>query len=184
MSDSTEQTLSVSGCVITIKAQQAEMCQGDTVGFDITVTGGEKRVIADEILISLQECWEVNRQTGASASKRRDYDKKLLASNLTLEAGESHSFEFTTKLPDDCRLSDGRVITGNLLTGATDGWCLYIDVDTADNRASFQGKTDSILHTIINSLARILGERATAAAKGIVLDNDQSKRVYLNIKSR
>ena len=44
MSDSTEQTLSVSGCVITISAQQAEMCQGDTVGFEITVTGGEKRV--------------------------------------------------------------------------------------------------------------------------------------------
>ena len=184
MSDSTEQTLSVSGCVITIRAQQAEMCQGDTVGFDITVTGGEKRVIADEISISLQECFIVRRSQATNANKRRDYDKKILTSNLTLETGESHSFEFTTKLPDDCRLSNGQVITGNLLTGATEGWCLYIDVDTADNRASFKGKTESILHTIINSLARILGERATAAAKGIVLDNDQSKRVYLNIKSR
>jgi len=185
MSDSTEQTLSVSGCVVTIRAQQAEICQGDTVGYDITVTGGEKRVIADEISISLQECMEVRRSNSSGTSiKHRDHDKRSLATNLTLEAGESHSFEFTTKLPDDCRLSDGRVITGNLFTGATDGWCLYIHVDTAENRASFQGKTDSILHTIINSLARILGERATAAAKGIVLDNDQSKRVYLNIKSR
>ena len=186
MSDSTEHTLTVSGCVITIRAQQAEMCQGDTVGFDITVTGGEKRVIADEISISLQECFIVRRRSQASnANKRRDYDKKILTSNLTLETGESHSFEFTTKLPDDCRLSDGQVITGNLLTGATEGWCLYIDVDTADNRASFKGKTESILHTIINVAARILGgERGTAAAKGLVVNRDQSKRVYLNIKPR
>ena len=85
MSDSSEQTLSVSGCVITIRAQQAEMCQGDTVGFDITVIGGEKRVIADKISISLQECWEVRRSGGPSASKRRDYDKFFFqASNLTL----------------------------------------------------------------------------------------------------
>ena len=184
MSDSTEQTLSVSGCVITIRAQQAEMWQGDTVGFDITVTGGEKRVVADEILISLQECWEVNRQTGGRISKRRDYDKKLLASNLTLEAGESHSFEFTAKLPDDCRLSDGRVITGNIFTGATDGWCLYIHVDTAEYRASSRGKAISIVQPMINFFAKFWGERGIAAAKRMVLDNDTRKRFYLKVKSR
>ena len=184
MSDSTEQTLNVSGCIFTIRSQQAEIWQGDTIGFDITVTGGEKRVIVDGISIALQESIQVRRQTGASASKRRDYDKKILASNLTLEAGESHAFEFTTKLPDDCRLSDGQVITGNWFTGATEGWCLYVHVDTADYRESFQGKTTPILQAIINGLARILGERGTAAAKGIVLDRDHSKRFYLNVKSR
>ena len=127
---------------------------------------------------------EVSRQSGASASKRRDYDKKILASNLTLEAGESHSFEFTTKLPDDCRLSDGRVITGNIFTGATDGWCLYIHVDTAEYRASFQGKASSIILAILNRFARIMPNIADDAAKGIVLDRDPSKRLFLNVKSR
>ena len=174
MSDSTEQTLSVSGCVITIRAQQAEMCQGDTVGFDITVTGGEKRVIADEISISLQECMKVRRPNSSSSNKRRDYDKKILASNLTLEAGESHSFEFTTRLPDDCRLSDGRV-------PMRDGWCLYIHVDTAEYRAAFQGKASSIILAIANGFARIM---PNIAAKGLVLDRDPSKRFYLKVKSR
>jgi hypothetical protein len=184
MSDSTEHTLTVSGCVITIRAQQAEMCQGDTVGFDITVTGGEKRVIADEISISLQECFIVRRSQASNANKRRDYDKKILTSNLTLETGESHSFEFTTKLPDDCRLSNGQVITGNLLTGATEGWCLYIDVDTADTRASSRGKAISIVQTMINLFARIMPNIADNAAQGLVFDRDPSKRVYLNIKPR
>ena len=184
MSDSTEHTLTVSGCVITIRAQQAEMCQGDTVGFDITVTGGEKRVIADEISISLQECFIVRRSQASNANKRRDYDKKILTSNLTLETGESHSFEFTTKLPDDCRLSDGQVITGNLLTGATEGWCLYIDVDTADNRASSRGKAISIVQTMINFFAIIMPNIADNAAQGLVLDRDPSKRFYLKVKSR
>ena len=182
--DSTEQTLTVSGCIFTIGSQQADIWQGDTIGFDITVTGGEKRVLADEISISLQECMNVHSPNSSTSNKRRDYDKKILASNLTLEAGESHAFEFTTKLPDDCRLSAGQVITGNWFTGATEGWCLYIHVDTADYRESFQGKTTSILQAIINGLARIWGERGTAAVKGIVLDRDHSKRFYLNVKSR
>ena len=184
MSDPTEQTLSVSGCIFTIRSQQADIWQGDTIGFDITVTGGEKRVVADEISISLQECMEVSRQSGASASKRRDYDKKILASNLTLEAGESHSFEFTTKLPDDCRLSDGRVITGNIFTGETDGLCLYIHVDTAEYRASSQGKASSIILAILNRFVRIMPNIADDAAKGIVVDRDHSKRLFLNVKSR
>ena len=185
MSDSTEQTLTVSGCIFTIGSQQADICQGDTIGFDITVTGGEKRVVADEISIALQECMEVRSGNSSGTSiKRRDYDKKLLASNLTLEAGESHSFEFTTKLPDDCRLSDGRVVTGNMFTGATDGWCLYIHVDTAEIRASFQGKAFSIILAIINGFARIMPNIADDATKGIVLDRDPSKRLFLNVKSR
>ena len=122
MSDPAEQTLSVSGCIFTIRSQQADIWQGDTIGFHITVTGGEKRVVADEISIALQECMEVRSGNSSGTSiKRRDYDKKILASNLTLEAGESHSFEFTTKLPDDCRLSDGRVITGNLFPDTDEG---------------------------------------------------------------
>ena len=182
--DSTEQTLTVSGCIFTIGSQQADIWQGDTIGFDITVTGGEKRVIADEISISLQECMQVRRPNSSTSNKRRDYDKKILASNLTLEAGESHSFEFTTKLPDDCRLSDGRVITGNIFTGATDGWCLYIHVDTAEYRASSQGKASSIILAILNRFARIMPNIADDAAKGIVVDRDHSKRFFLNVKSR
>ena len=184
MSDSTEQTLTVSGCIFTIGSQQADIWQGDTIGFDITVTGGEKRVIADEISISLQECMKVRRPNSSTSNKRRDYDKKILASNLTLEAGESHSFEFTTKLPDDCRLSDGRVITGNIFIGATDGWCLYIHVDTAEYRASSQGKASSIILAILNRFVRIMPNIADDAAKGIVVDRDHSKRFFLNVKSR
>ena len=180
--DSTEQTLTVSGCIFTIGSQQADIWQGDTIGFDITVTGGEKRVIADEISISLQECMKVRRPNSSTSNKRRDYDKKILASNLTLEAGESHSFEFTAKLPDDCRLSDGRVITGNIFTGATDGWCLYIHVDTAEYRASFQGKASSIILAIANGFARIMPNIADDAAKGLVVDRDPSKRFYLKVK--
>ena len=178
MSDSTEQTLSVSGCVVTIRAQQAEICQGDTVGYDITVTGGEKRVIADEISISLQECMEVHRSNSSGTSiKHRDHDKRSLATNLTLEAGESHSFEFTTKLPDDCRLSDGRV-------PMRDGWCLYIHVDTAEYRASSRGKAISIVQPMINFFAKFWGERGIAAAKRMVLDKDTRKRFYLKVQSR
>ncbi len=127
---------------------------------------------------------EVRGGPNGTSSKRRDYDKKILASNLTLEAGESHSFEFTTKLPDDCRLSDGRVVTGNIFTGATDGWCLYIHVDTAKYRASFQGKAFSFLLAILNRFARIMPNIADDAAKGLVLDRDHSKRFFLIVKSR
>ena len=177
-----QHTFNVTGCIFTIQPRQTEIRQGDTIGFDITVTGGEKRVIADEISISLQECMKVRRPNSSTSNKRRDYDKKILASNLTLEAGESHSFEFTTKLPDDCRLSDGRVVTGNIFTGATDGWCLYIHVDTAEYRASFQGKASSIILAIANGFARIMPNIAEDAAKGLVMDRDPSKRFYLKVK--
>ena len=178
MSDPAEQTLSVSGCIFTIRSQQADIWQGDTIGFDITVTGGEKRVVADEISIALQECMEVRRPNSSGTSiKHRDYDKRSLATNLTLEAGESHSFEFTTRLPDDCRLSDGRV-------PMRDGWCLYIHVDTAEYRASLRGKSFSIIQAIINGLTHVMGKNAIAAAKGLVLDRDPSKRFYLKVKSR
>ena len=176
--DSTEQTLTVSGCIFTIGSQQADIWQGDTIGFDITVTGGEKTVIADEISISLQECMEVRRYNSSGTSiKHRDYDKRSLATNLTLETGESHSFEFTTKLPDDCRLSDGRV-------PMRDGWCLYIHVDAAEYRASFRGKAISIVQTMINFFAIIMPNIADNAAQGLVLDRDPSKRFYLKVKSR
>ena len=176
--DSTEQTLTVSGCIFTIGSQQADIWQGDTIGFDITVTGGEKRVIADEISISLQECMEVHRSNSSGTSiKHRDHDKRSLATNLTLEAGESHSFEFTTRLPDDCRLSDGRV-------PMRDGWCLYIHVDTAEYRASSRGKAISIVQPMINFFAKFWGERGIAAAKRMVLDKDTRKRFYLKVKSR
>ena len=178
MSDSTEQTLNVSGCIFTIRSQQADIRQGDTIGFDITLTSGEKRVIADEISIALQECMEVRRPNSSGTSiKHRDYDKKILASDLTLEVGEPHSFEFTTRLPDDCRLSDGRV-------PMRDGWCLYIHVDTAEYRASLRGKSFSIIQAIINGLTHVMGKNAIAAAKGLVLDRDPSKRFYLKVKSR
>jgi len=174
MSDSTEQTLTVSGCIFTIRSQQADIRQGDTIGFDITVTSGEKRVIAEEISIALQECMEVRRPNSSGTSiKHRDYDKRSLATNLTLEAGESHSFEFTTRLPDDCRLSDGRV-------PMRDGWCLYIHVDTAEYRASLRGKGFAIIQAMINGLANVIGENAT----GFVLDRDPSKRCFLKVKSR
>ena len=176
MSDSTEQTLTVSGCIFTIRSQQADIRQGDTIGFDITVTGGEKTVIADEISISLQECMEPYGSSGTSI-KHRDYDKRSLATNLTLEAGESHSFEFTTRLPDDCRLSDGRV-------PMRDGWCLYIHVDTAEYRASVFGKGSSIIMAIANRFVRIMPNIADDAFKGIVVDRDHSKRFSLNVESR
>ena len=178
VSDSTEQTLTVSGCIFTIRSQQADIRQGDTIGFDITVTSGEKRVTADEISIALQECMEVRRPNSSGTSiKHRDYDKRSLATNLTLEAGESHSFEFTTRLPDDCRLSDGRV-------PMRDGWCLYIHVDTAEYRASLQGKGFAIIQAMMNGLTYILGKNAIAAAQGLVLDRDPGKRFYLKVKSR
>jgi len=76
MPTSTPKTLNVSGCIFTITPQQASIGQGDTISFDITVTGGEQNVIADEISIALQEHMEVHRQgSSATSSKRRDYDK-------------------------------------------------------------------------------------------------------------
>jgi len=172
--DSTPKTLNVSGCIFTIDPQQGDIRQGDTIGFEITVTGGEKRVIADEISISLQECMEGRSGTGRSTSiKHLDYATMSLATNLTLEAGESHSFEFKTRLPDDCRLSDGRV-------PMRDGWCLYIHVDTAEYRASLRGKGLGIIRAMMNGLANVIGENAT----GFVLDRDPSKRYFLEVKSK
>ncbi len=171
---STPKTLNVSGCMFTIDPQQADIRQGDTIGFEITVTGGEKTVIADEISISLQECMEGRSGTGRSTSiKHLDYAKMSLATNLTLEAGESHSFEFKTRLPDDCRLSDGRV-------PMRDGWCLYIHVDTAEYRASRRGKGLGIIRAMMDGLANVIGENAT----GFVLDRDPSKRYFLEVKSK
>ena len=148
-----QHTFNVTGCIFTIQPRQTEICQGDTIGFDVIVTCGEKRVIADEIYISLMESKTVHTQKGL-VTYHRNHDKKILASNITMEAGESHSFEFTIKLPDDCVLCDGKEITGNLLTGATDGWCLYMHVENDEHRASSHGKADAVGKSLIGGIVR------------------------------
>ncbi len=69
-----QHTFNVTGCVFTIQPRQTEIRQGDTIGFDVTVTCGEKRVIADEIYISLMES-----KTGRGQNRsdiHRNCDKK------------------------------------------------------------------------------------------------------------
>jgi len=59
---------------------------------------------------------------------------------------------------------------------------LYIHVDTAEYRASCQGKTSSIILAIANRFAKIMPNIADDAAKGLVVDRDQSKRFYLKLE--
>ena len=146
-------TLNVTGFVFTIQPLQTEILrQGDTIGFEVTVTCDEKRVTADEIYISLMES---RTRTYASSNTRpshRNHDKKILASNITMEPGESCSFEFVTKLPDDCGLSDGE--SANLSKRWTEGWCLYIHVENDEYRASGSGKATAWVKKLFGGIDR------------------------------
>jgi hypothetical protein len=120
----------------------------------VTVTCDEKRVTADEIYISLMET--KTSRSGNSSKIHRNHDKKILASNITMEPGESCSFEFVTKLSDDCVLSDGEEITGNAFTGATEGWCLYIHVENDEYRASGSGKATAWVKKLFGGIDRFM----------------------------
>ena len=193
-----QHTFNVTGCIFTIQPRQTEIRLGDTIGFDVTVTCGEKRVIADEIYISLMESSKTGRGGGGGHGSVKHYnrDKKILASNITMEAGESHSFEFKTKLPDDCVLSDGQQITGNPFTGATDGWCLYMHVENDEHRASAHGKADAVGKSLIGGIGRFMeaigklvgndsyGGGIGEKMEGMVLGRDPRNCFFLTIKSR
>ena len=162
----------------------------------MTVTCGEKRVIADEIYISLMESRTGWGGGGHSSVKHYNRDKKILASNITMEAGESHSFEFITKLPDDCVLSDGQEITGIPGMGATDGWCLYMHVENDEHRASAHGKADAVGKSVIGGIGRFMEAIGKLVGKdsfgggigekmeGMVLRRDPRNCFFLTIKSR
>ena len=189
-----QHTFNVTGCIFTIQPRQTEIRQGDTIGFDVTVTCGEKRVIADEIYISLMESMTV-RGGRHSSVKHYNRDKKILASNITMEAGESHSFEFITKLPDDCVLSDGQEITGNPMD-ATDGWCLYMHVENGEHRVSAHGKADAVGKSVIGGIGRFMeaigklvgndriGRGIGEMMERMVLRRDPRNCFFLTIKSR
>ena len=186
-----QHTFNVTGCIFTIQPRQAEIRQGDTIGFDVTVTCGEKRVIANEIYISLME----SRTDGGGTVRHYNRDKNILASNITMEAGESHSFEFITKLPDDCVLSDGQEITGHPMD-ATDGWCLYMHVENDEHRASAHGKADAVGKSVIGGIGRfmeaigkLVGKNGFGRGIGemmerMVLRRDPRSCFFLTIKSR
>ena len=70
-----QHTFNVTGCFFTIQPRQTEIRQGDTIGFDVTVTCGEKRVIANEIYISLME----SRTVPGRGVSHYNRDKKILA---------------------------------------------------------------------------------------------------------
>ena len=190
-----QHTFNVTGCIFTIQPRQTEIRQGDTIGFDVTVTCGEKRVIANVIYISLMESRTVRGGGGHSSVKHYNRDKKILASNITMEAGESHSFEFITKLPDDCVLSDGQEITGHPMD-ATDGWCLYMHVENDEHRASAHGKADAVGKSVIGGIGRfmeaigkLVGKNGFGRGIGemmerMVLRRDPRSCFFLTIKSR
>ena len=156
-------TMNVTGFVFTIQPLQTEILrQGDTIGFEVTVTCDKKRVTADEIYISLMRTVMVPPSGQAS---HRNHDKKVLASNITMDPGESCSFEFVTKLPDDCGLSDGE--SANLSKWWTEGWCLYIHVENDEYRASGSGKATAWIKKLLGGIDRFM------AAIGELVGNDR-----------
>ena len=63
-------TLNVTGFVFTIQPLQTEILrQGDTIGFEVTVTCDKKRVTADEIYISLMRT--VMRAVGVKRDRKK-----------------------------------------------------------------------------------------------------------------
>ena len=110
-------------------------------------------------------------------------------------AGESHSFEFITKLPDDCVLSNGQEITGHPMD-ATDGWCLYMHVENDEHRASAHGKADAVVETLIGGIGRFMeaigklvgndsyGRGIGEKMESMVLRRDPRNCFFLTIKSR
>ena len=160
-------TMNVTGFVFTIQPLQTEILrQGDTIGFEVTVTCDKKRVTADEIYISLMRTVMVHSSGSSGMSTRhRNHDKKVLASNITMDPGESCSFEFVTKLPDDCGLSDGE--SANLSKRWTEGWCLYIHVENDEYRASGSGKATAWIKKLLGGIDRFM------AAIGELVGNDR-----------
>lgn len=159
-------TMNVTGFVFTIEPLQTEILrQGDTIGFEVTFTCDKKRVTADEIYISLmQTVWRPSGSSGTGI-RHLNHDKKVLASNITMDPGESCSFEFVTKLPDDCGLSDGE--SANLSKRWTEGWCLYIHVENDEYRASGSGKATAWIKKILGGIDRCM------AAIGELVGNDR-----------
>ena len=118
-----KKTFNISGCEITINPERSIFHQGEEVKCDFTIMGSEYEQTADEISISLEESWQESRGSGDSrrtVTIRKDRVTSVVGANLIIKPGDSHHYEFTAQLPQNCRLSD---------SSDSLGWCMVVKVD-------------------------------------------------------
>ncbi len=119
MFNALRKTFNISGCDIVIQPNQSEYNQGDQVSCELIITGGKYEQNASEITVELEESYT----TGSGDNQTTHYDTidlKQLESTTFLKPGEAHKYEFSTRLPSNCRLSSS--------SGHT-GWALVVKVD-------------------------------------------------------
>ena len=118
-----KKTFNLSGCEISINPESSTFHQGDEVKCSFTITGNEYQQTADNITVSLEESWE-KRSGKSTITVRENRVLRTVGTNVVIKPDEHHKYEFTAKLPPNCRLSDA---SDNL------GWCLVVTVDVPNS---------------------------------------------------
>ena len=132
-----KKTFNLSGCEISINPESSTFHQGDEVKCSFNITGNEYQQTADNITVSLEESWEKRlpepqrrvesweKRSGKSTiTVRENRVLRTVGTNVVITPDEHHKYEFTAKLPPNCRLSDA---SDNL------GWCLVVTVDVPNS---------------------------------------------------
>ena len=105
-----KKVINVSGCEITIETEFPEFRQGDYIFCKVQVVGGEYEQQATSITVSLEEAyWESRRNYDGSSHQsyleRKKIESKIVASDLLIKTGETHSFRYSGKLAQNSCLS-------------------------------------------------------------------------------
>jgi|GEM_PF-2489970 len=167
-----KKVINVSGCEITIETEFPEFRQGDYIFCKVQVVGGEYEQQATSITVSLEEAyWESRGDYDGSSHQsyleRKKIESKIVASDLLIKTGETHSFRYSGKLADNSCLSD--------LEGYEDlrgydkdnlehtaGWFLVVNIDVPkakdpEERIKIQVNLCKEVSAILDALKQEIG---------------------------
>ena len=164
-----KKVINVSGCEITIETEFPEFRQGDYIFCKVQVVGGEYEQQATSITVSLEEAfWESRRNYDGASNQsyleRRKIESKIVASDLLIKTGETHSFRYSGKLAQNSCLSalDSNENHPHHLEHHTAGWFLVVNIDVPkakdpEQRVKIQVNLCKEVSTILDALKQEIG---------------------------
>ena len=163
-----KKVINVSGCEITIETEFPEFRQGDYIFCKVQVVGGEYEQQATSITVSLEEAyWETGRNYDGASNQsyleRRKIESKIVASDLLIKTGETHSFRYSGKLAQNSCLSALDSNDNHLhKLEHTAGWFLVVNIDVPkakdpEQRVKIQVNLCKEVSTILDALKQEIG---------------------------
>ena len=160
-----KKVINVSGCEITIETEFPEFRQGDYIFCKVQVVGGEYEQQATSITVSLEEAyWETGRNYDGASNQsyleRRKIESKIVASDLLIKTGETHSFRYSGKLAQNSCLS--ALDSNENHPHHTAGWFLLVNIDVPkakdpEQRVKIQVNLCKEVSTILDALKQEIG---------------------------